>query len=65
MNLERPALQSGDRERKVFIYAAVATVALVVAFVAWVELRIGGDRVTIAFDDISELAAAFMAAAAA
>ena len=64
MNLERPALQSGDRERKVFIYAAVATVAIVVAFVAWVELRIGGDRVTIAFDDISELAAAFMAAAA-
>ena len=64
MNLERPALQSGARERKVFIYAAVATVAIVVAFVAWVELRIGGDRVTIAFDDISELAAAFMAAAA-
>ena len=49
MSLERPALQSGARERTVFIYAAAAAVAIVIAFVAWVEFRIGGDQVTIAF----------------
>ena len=37
---------------------------IVLVFVAWVEFRIGGDQVTIAFDDISEFAAAFLAAAA-
>jgi PAS domain S-box-containing protein len=64
LNLERPALQSGARERMVFIYAAAAAAAFVLAFVAWVELRIGGDSVTIAFDDIAEFMAAFLAAAA-
>ncbi len=35
----------------------------VVGFVIWVELRIGGDRVTIAVDDIGEAVAALVAAA--
>jgi two-component system sensor histidine kinase/response regulator len=64
LSLERPAAQSGARERTVFIYAAAAAVAIVLAFIAWVEFRIGGDQVTIAFDDISEFVAAFVAAAA-
>src|ERR1700694_806517 len=59
-----PALQGGARDRKVFFFAAAFVVVTVVAFVAWIELRIGGDSVTIAFDDISEVVAAFIAAAA-
>jgi two-component system, sensor histidine kinase and response regulator len=52
----------GARDRKVFFWAAAATVVVVAGFVAWVELRIGGDRGIIAFDDISEGVAAFIAA---
>ena len=36
---------------------------LAVAFVAWMELQIGGEQVTIAVDDIGEAVAAFVAAA--
>ena len=36
---------------------------VVVGFVVWVELRIGGDRATIAMDDIGEGVAALVAAA--
>jgi PAS domain S-box-containing protein len=53
---------SGARDKKVFFWAAAATVLVVVGFVAWVELKIGGDRGTIAFDDISEGVAALIAA---
>jgi PAS domain S-box-containing protein len=35
---------------------------VVVGFVLWIELRIGGDRATIAFDDIGESVAALVAA---
>jgi two-component system sensor histidine kinase/response regulator len=64
LSLERHALQSGARERTVFLYAAAAAMAMVLVFVAWVQFRIGGDRVTIAFDDLSELVAALLAATA-
>jgi two-component system, sensor histidine kinase and response regulator len=46
----------------VFLWAAAATVAIVVCFVAWMVLLIGGDRATIAVDDIGEAVAAFAAA---
>ena len=59
--MERQALWSG-RERRVFFWAAAAIIVIVVGFVAWMEFRIGGDRVTIAVDDIGEAAAAFAAA---
>jgi PAS domain S-box-containing protein len=53
---------SGARDYKVFFWAAAATTMVVVGFVAWVELRIGGDRGITAFDDIGEGVAAFVAA---
>jgi two-component system sensor histidine kinase/response regulator len=52
----------GARDDKVFFWAAAATILVVVGFVAWVELKIGGDRGIIAFDDISEGVAALVAA---
>jgi PAS domain S-box-containing protein len=52
----------GARNHKVFFWAAAATVLVVVGFVAWVELKIGGDRGIIAFDDIGEGVAALVAA---
>jgi two-component system, sensor histidine kinase and response regulator len=54
---------SGARDYKVFFWAAAATVTVVVGFVAWSALRIGGDQVTIAVDDIGEAVAAFIAVA--
>jgi PAS domain S-box-containing protein len=54
---------NGARERRVFLWAAAAVVAIVVGFVAWMVLLIGGDRITIAIDDIGEAVAAFAAAA--
>jgi PAS domain S-box-containing protein len=53
----------GARDRKVFIWAAAATVVVVAGFVAWTAFRIGGDRITIAVDDIGEAVAAFVAVA--
>lgn len=64
LSLRWPALQGGARDRKVFFFAAAFAVVTVIAFVVWIELRIGGDSVTIAIDDISEFVAAFIAAAA-
>jgi two-component system, sensor histidine kinase and response regulator len=64
LSLRWPALKGGARDRKVFFFAAAFAVVTVVAFVAWIELRIGGDSVTIAVDDIAEFVAAFIAAAA-
>ena len=57
-----PASWGEARDTKVFLWAAAATVVVVVGFVAWVELRIGGDQVTIAIDDIGEGVAALIAA---
>jgi two-component system sensor histidine kinase/response regulator len=53
---------SGARDYKVFVWAAAATVLVVVGFVTWVELGIGGDRGVTVFDDIGEGVAAFVAA---
>ncbi len=52
---------SVGRERKIFLWAAAATVVTVFGFVAWVGFRVGGDSVTIAVDDIGEAVAAFIA----
>jgi PAS domain S-box-containing protein len=54
---------SGARDYKVFFWAATATILVVVGFVAWVELGIGGDQGVTTFDDIGEAVAAFVAAA--
>ena len=45
------------------MWATAATVFLVVGFVVWTAFRIGGDRVSIAVDDIGEAVAAFVAVA--
>jgi len=63
LSLERAVPVNGARGRKVLLWAAAATVAIVVSFVAWMLLLIGGERVTIAVDDIGEAVAAFAAAA--
>jgi two-component system, sensor histidine kinase and response regulator len=55
------ASRSHARDRRVFVWAAAATVLVVVGFIAWVELRIGGDTITTAVDDIGEAVAAFVA----
>jgi two-component system, sensor histidine kinase and response regulator len=51
------------RDRRVFIWAAAATVIVVAGFIVWMELRIGGNAITTAVDDIGEAVAAFIAAA--
>jgi two-component system, sensor histidine kinase and response regulator len=52
----------GFRGWRAFTIAATAAVLLAAAFVAWTALRIGGDQVTIAVDDIGEAVAALIAA---
>src|SRR4029077_5015943 len=46
---------------RAFTTAAVIAGTLAVVFVAWTAFRVGGDRVTIAVDDIGEAAAALIA----
>jgi len=46
---------------RAFTIAAVIAGTLAVIFVAWTAFRVGGDRVTIAVDDIGEAAAALIA----
>jgi two-component system, sensor histidine kinase and response regulator len=58
-----PPSESRTDARRAFLWASVATVCVVVLFIAWMELRFGGDQVTIAVDDIGEAIAAFVAAA--
>src|SRR6266851_1089508 len=58
-----PASWGGARDTKVFLWAAAATVLVVAGFVAWTAFRLGGDKVTIAVDDIGEAVAAFVAVA--
>ena len=62
LSLARAAPGSVAREQRVFILAAVAAAAIVLGFVAWIELQLGGERATIAIDDIGEAVAAFAAA---
>jgi len=47
---------------RVFTFAAASAAVLTVAFVLWTALRIGGDQVTIAVDDVGEAVAAMAAA---
>jgi PAS domain S-box-containing protein len=63
LNASKQASWNEAGDQRVFVWAAVATVLVVVGFVGWIELRIGGDTVTIAVDDIGEAVAAFVAAA--
>jgi hypothetical protein len=62
LSIRLPASWGEARDTKVFVWAAATTVLVVVGFVLWIELRIGGDRATIAFDDIGEGVAALIAA---
>ena len=64
--VSRPALNVtgfGFRGWRVFTIAASSAAVLAAGFVAWTALRIGGDQVTIAVDDIGEAVAAMAAAA--
>lgn len=63
LSLGRAAAWGAARERKVFFSAAAASVVVVAGFVAWMQFQFGGDRVTIAVDDIGSAVAAFVAAA--
>jgi two-component system, sensor histidine kinase and response regulator len=51
------------QQRNAFLLASAAAVLAVLGFIAWMLLRLGGDSVTIAVDDIGEAVAAFVAAA--
>ena len=62
LSLGRAVPLNGARGRNVFLWAAAATVAIVVCFVAWMVFLIGGERATIAVDDIGEAVAALAAA---
>jgi two-component system sensor histidine kinase/response regulator len=62
LNAARPPTRSEAPDKKVFLWAAAATVVVVVVFVAWLHFRFVGDLVTIAVDDIGEAVAAFVAA---
>ena len=63
--VSRPALKVtgfGLRGWRAFTVAATSAAVLAAAFVTWTALRIGGDQVTIAVDDIGEAVAAVAAA---
>jgi two-component system sensor histidine kinase/response regulator len=47
---------------RAFGIAATAAGLIAVAFIAWTALRLGGDRTTIALDDVGEAVAAIIAA---
>jgi two-component system, sensor histidine kinase and response regulator len=53
----------GFKGWRAFTTAAVIATALGAAFVVWTSFRLGGDRVTIAIDDIGEAVAALIAMA--
>jgi|SRR5579859_5917122 len=48
--------------RRLFALCAVLAGALSIAFIGWIEFRVGGDQVTTAVDDIGEAVAAAIAA---
>ncbi|MGA7911397.1 MAG: ATP-binding protein [Candidatus Dormiibacterota bacterium] len=52
-----------SRQGTVFLLALAVAIVAVAGFVAWTSLRIGGDTVTIAVDDIGEAVAALVGAA--
>jgi PAS domain S-box-containing protein len=52
----------GLRDWRAFTIGATAAATVTVAFVAWTALRLGGEQVTIAVDDIGEAVAAMAAA---
>ncbi|MFI4971925.1 MAG: hypothetical protein ACHP7H_04550, partial [Hyphomicrobiales bacterium] len=52
-----------SRQGTVFLLALTVAIVTVAGFVAWTSLRIGGDTVTIAVDDIGEAVAALVGAA--
>lgn len=54
---------AGFRRWRAFTAGATIAACLAAAFVAWTALRIGGDRATIAVDDVGEAVAALIAAA--
>ena len=58
-----PLAGVGFRDWRPFAIAATTVAIVSVAFVVWTTLRIGGDRATIAVDDIGEAVAALVAAA--
>ncbi len=50
------------RQTNAFLLVLAAAVLAVLGFIAWMLLRLGGDTVTIAVDDIGEAVSAFVAA---
>src|SRR2546421_10742293 len=54
-----------DRAWRRFASLALVCAAITVAFVLWLATDAGGDKVTVAVDDIGEAAAALIAAVAA
>ncbi len=60
--MELKTAKSGAGERQVLLWAAAVMLVVVVCFVAWMQLQIGGARVTTAVDDFGEAVAAFAAA---
>jgi PAS domain S-box-containing protein len=59
----RPVTGLGLRDWRPFTVAAGISAALSVVFITWTALRLGGDRATIAVDDIGEAVAALVAVA--
>jgi PAS domain S-box-containing protein len=58
----KPLAGVGFRDWRPFAIAATTVALVSAAFVVWTALRIGGDRVTIAVDDVGEALAALVAA---
>src|SRR5438445_5968412 len=58
----RPRSRLGTPAGRRFIAAASATIVLSAVFIAWTALRVGGNDVTIAVDDLGEALAALLAA---
>src|SRR6185312_5859590 len=47
-----------------FLIAAIASAAVMIGFIAWTGMRVGGDAVTVAVEDFGQALAALVAAAA-
>jgi PAS domain S-box-containing protein len=63
LSAARPQARREATDKKVFLWAAAATVVLVVGFIAWMYFTLGGQAVTIGVDDIGEAVAGFIATA--
>jgi hypothetical protein len=53
---------TGDRQRRVFLAAAIVAGLSTVVFLIWMIVMIGGPRLTDGVDDVGELIAALAAA---